>query len=51
MVIALIRMLLTLLIFGMICEGKFVPDDCTTHVATEYVQCTDLGWWESWDTD
>ena len=37
----------TLSIFGTKCEGKFVPDDCTTHVATEYVQCADLGWWDT----
>ena len=41
----------TLLIFGTKCEGKFVPDDRTFHVATEHVQCTGLGWWESWETD
>ena len=41
----------TLLIFGTKCEGKFVPDDRTIHVATEHVQCTGLGWWESWETD
>ena len=45
------RPLLTLSIFGTKCEGKFVPDDCTIHVATEHVQCTGMGWWESWDTD
>ena len=32
----------TLLIFGMKCEGKFVPDDRSIHVATEHVQCTGL---------
>ena len=41
----------TLLIFGTKCEGKFVSDDRTIHVATEHVQCTGLGWWESWNTD
>ena len=40
-----------LLSFGTKCVGKFVPDDCTIHVATEHVQCTGLGWWESWETD
>ena len=38
-------------LLGTKCEGKFVPDDCTIHVATEHVQCTGLGWWESWETD
>ena len=28
-----------------------MPDDRTIHVATEHVQCTGLGWWESWETD
>ena len=40
----------TLLIFGTKCEGKFVHDNRLIHVATEHVQCTGLGWWESWDT-
>ena len=40
----------TLLKFGTKCEGKFVPDSPTIHVATEHVQCTaaaGLGWWEN----
>ena len=40
---------LTLLNFGTKCEGEFVPDSPTIHVATEHVQCTvssGLGWWE-----
>ena len=38
---------ITLLKFGTKCEGKFVPDSRTIHVATEHVHCTEaagLGW-------
>ena len=37
----------TLLIFCTKCEGKFVPDDCTTRSMSSVL----AGWWESLDTD